>query len=307
MEPTDKIWMSGKYVNWNDAKIHVINHTLHYGTGVFEGIRCYNTVKGPAVFRLREHVERLLNSAELYKMKVPYTYEKISEVIKETIRINKMKECYIRPLVYYGYKKMGVNPIGNPVEVMVAVWPWGAYLGEEGLKKGIRCTLTKWCRIDPRTMPPQAKATANYANAALAKMDALNRGFDESIMHNTSGTICEGSGENLFIVKNKVVKTTSEESGALKGITQASVIQIAQDLGFQVKIGLITKEELLNADEVFLTGTAAEVTPVREIDGKIYGSGVRGPITEKLQSKFFEIVNGKDDKYMEWLAFVEKT
>ncbi|MBI4399571.1 branched-chain amino acid transaminase [Candidatus Micrarchaeota archaeon] len=305
MQKVDKIWMNGKYVAWDEAKIHVLTHALHYGTGVFEGIRCYNTVKGPAVFRLKEHVQRMYNSAKVYMMKIPYSQEEVRNAVKQTIRENKLKECYIRPIAYYGYSEMGLNPSKNPIDVAIAVWPWGTYLGEEGLKKGIRCKISSWCRVDVRILPPQAKATANYANSVLAKLEAINCGFEEAIVTNLDGMIAEGPGENIFIVKDGQVITPPGSAGILFGITRDSIIKVARDMGIEVVEREISREDLFIADEAFFTGTAAEVTPIREVDHRVIGNGTRGPITEKLQSKFFDIVKGKDEKYFGWLDFVK--
>jgi branched-chain amino acid aminotransferase len=304
MEKTEKIWMNGRFVNWDDAKIHVLTHALHYGTGVFEGIRCYETEEGPAVFRLRDHMKRFFNSAKVYLIKIPYSIDELCKAVKETIKVNKLKECYIRPIAFFGYGEMGLNPLNNPVEVVIACWPWGTYLGEEGLKKGVRCKISSWSRIDTRTLPPLAKATANYANSVLAKLEALSCGYDEAILLNQHGYVAEGSGENIFIVNDGVLITPPLSAGALYGITRDSVIEIAKDFGIKVLEKNILREEIFMADEAFLTGTAAEVTPIREVDGRVIGNGSRGPITEKIQKKFFDIIKGKDEKYKKWLDFV---
>lgn len=304
LEPTDYIWMDGEFVPWEDANIHILTHTLHYGLGVFEGIRCYDTEKGPAVFRLKEHMERLENSAELVKLDLPYPVEEFIEATRETIRKNEQEECYIRPIVYYGYGEMGLSPRDSPINAAIAVWPWGAYLGEEGLEKGVETTITEWRRIHPNILPPQAKTVANYANSILAKLDALDRDYDEAILLNMDGEIAEGPGENLFIVEDGEVVTTPLSSGALEGITRNSIVEIARDMGITVSEETISEERLLEADEAFFTGTAAEVTPIREVDDELIGNGGRGEITEKLQKKFFDVVNGKDDEYYKWLDFV---
>jgi branched-chain amino acid aminotransferase len=296
--------MDGKLVPWDDAKVHVLTHALHYGTGVFEGIRCYETQRGPAIFRLADHVRRMVESSKIYLMKLPYSEQQLSDAIIQTIRANKLKECYIRPIAYYGYGEMGLNPLKNPVEVAIAAYPWGTYLGEEGLRKGVRCKVSSWCRLDPRVLPPLAKATANYLNSVLAKVEALQTGYDEAIVLSTSGTVSEGPGENIFIVKNGELITPWIATGPLQGITMASVKQIAKDFGISIIEREVLREELFLADEAFFTGTAAEITPIREIDGRIIGEGRRGPITEKIQSKFFEIVRGKDPAYEKWLTFV---
>ena len=296
--------MNNEFVKWEDAKIHILTHALHYGSGVFEGIRCYNTEKGPAIFRLKEHVDRLFNSAGIYMMNIPYSNEKINDVIKETVTKNGVKECYIRPIVYYGYGEMGLNPKTTPVDVAVAIWPWGTYLGEEGLKNGIRCKISSWARIDNRILPTQAKACGHYLNSILAKREAINSGYDEAILLNLDGKVVEGPGENLFIVKNGTIITSPVSIGALDGITRKSLITVSEDMGLRVNIREFTKDELYNADEAFLTGTAAEVTPVREVDDNTIGTGTRGPITEKIQNKFFDIVKGNDLKYSDWLTYL---
>lgn len=296
-----KIWYNGVFVDWKEAKVHVLSHGLHYGSGVFEGIRCYATEKGSFIFRLKEHVDRMYRSAELYKMEIPYSKEEMKEAIKETVRINGLDACYIRPIAFYGFHHLGVNPAGCPLDCAIAVWQWGAYLGEEALESGIRCTFSSWCRIDPNTLPVTAKATGHYLNSMLAVQDAQERGFDEAIMLDNSGYIAEGPGENIFAVKNAVLYTPEAESSILPGITRSSVIELAQDIGYEVVEKPITKEELLNADELFFTGTAAEVSPIREIDNVTIGEGKRGEVTGDIQRKFFDVVNAKEEKYMKWL------
>jgi branched-chain amino acid aminotransferase len=302
--PTKFIWMDGKLVPWEKANVHVLTHTLHYGLGVFEGIRCYKTAKGPAVFRLKDHIKRLENSAKLVGMKLPYSITKLMEATKETIRANKIAECYIRPIAFYGYGVMGLNPKGAPVNVAIAVWPWGTYLGEEGLECGVRAKISPWLRIDERILPPQAKLVANYANSIFAKRDALNSGYDEAILLNLDGFVAEGPGENVFIVKDGMLITPPLSAGALGGITRDSIIKIAKDQGIKFEERSISREQLYSADEAFFTGTAAEVTPIREVDGKPIGGGKRGKITEKLQRIFFNAVRGKEPKYEYWLDYV---
>ncbi len=304
MEKTDKIWFNGKFIDWDDAKIHILTHSLHYGTGIFEGMRCYNTNRGPAIFRAKEHYDRLINSAKIHKMKIDYSSEKLVEITKELIQINKIDECYIRPIAYYGYGKMGLNPRGAPIDIAIIVWPWGAYLGEDGLKNGIKCKVSSWLRVDGRSLPPLAKACANYANSVLAKLEAIDCGYEEAIMLNYNGTISEGSGENIFLIKNNEVITPPFDAGALFGITQATAISILNDLGYEVKRRPITREELYTADEIFMTGTAAEVTPISEIDTRVIGLGKRGKLTKKVQDKFFDIVRGKDKKFDHFLDFI---
>ena len=304
MEKAEKIWLNGKLVPWDEANVHVLTHALHYGTAVFEGIKCYDTAKGPAIFRLREHMARLLASAKIYQMPVPYTLDVLCATAKETVKANGYKSCYIRPIAFYGYGEMGVNPRKNKVDVSCIVWKWGAYLGDEGIQKGIRVMISSWQRIDSRSLPTQAKASANYANSVLAKLEALDNGFDEAIMLNSHGMLCEGSGENLFIIKGGEIITPPPSAGALPGITRDSVIAIARDMGISVVQRDLLREELFLADEAFLTGTAAEVTPIREVDGRGIGNNGRGPITEKIQTKFFEVVQGKDGKYQRWLELI---
>ncbi|MEM3402723.1 MAG: branched-chain amino acid transaminase [Candidatus Hadarchaeales archaeon] len=304
LTPTKYIWMNGKFVRWEKAKIHVLTHTLHYGLGVFEGIRCYKTKEGPAVFRLKDHIARLENSAKLVGMKLPYSREVLIKAVKETIKKNRIEECYIRPIAFYGYGVMGLNPAGAPVDVAIAVWPWGTYLGEEGLEKGVRVKISPWRRIHPSILPPHAKLVANYANSILAKVDALRSGYEEAILLNIDGDIAEGPGENVFIVKNGVLMTTPISSGALSGITRDSIIRIAKDERIPFREKKISPKDLYSADEAFFTGTAAEVTPIREVDGRKIGDGRRGPITTKLQRIFFEAVRGNVRKYFAWLDFV---
>ena len=304
MEKAEKIWMNGQLIPCDEARVHVLTHALHYGTGVFEGIKCYETVKGPAIFRLKEHMQRLLNSAKIYQMPVSYSVDELCAAAKETVKINGLNSCYIRPIAFYGYGEMGVNPRKNKVDVSIIVWKWGAYLGEEGIEKGIRVMISSWQRIDSRSLPTHAKATANYANSVLAKLEALDLGFDEAIMLNSHGNLCEGSGENLFIIKDGVLITPPPGAGALPGITRGSAMAVARDLGIPIEMRDVLREELMLADEAFFTGTAAEVTPIREVDGRAIGNNGRGEITEKIQSKFFDIVNGKDEKYFHWLDFI---
>lgn len=302
IEEVQKIWMDGKLVEWGEAKVHVLTHALHYGSGVFEGIRCYKTVKGPAVFRLREHMERLHNSAKVYFMEIPYSVQELSNATKELIKANGLEECYIRPIVFRGYGEMGLNPTNAPIQTAIAVWPWGTYLGEEGLKKGIRAKISSLQRINPNMLPTKAKCTANYANSILAKLEALNAGYDEAILLDYRGLVSEGPGENLFIVKDGVIYTPPEHASILEGITRDSAIKIARDLGYEAVVTDMTRGCLYVADEAFFTGTAAEITPIREIDG--YKIGKPGKITRAIQDKFFKITKGKEKKYEPWLDFV---
>ena len=299
-----KIWMDGQLVEWRDAKVHVLTHTMHYGCGVFEGVRAYNTVNGTAIFRLQEHTERLLNSAKILRMKVPFTQEQLNEAQKEVVRVNKLQSCYIRPLVWIGDKKLGVSPKGNTIHVMVAAWEWGAYLGEEGMKRGIRVKTSSYSRHHVNITMTQAKAVSNYSNSILANTEATDDGYDEALLLDTAGFVSEGAGENIFVIKNGVIYTPDLSAGALNGITRNTVLHIAKDLGVEVVQKRITRDEVYIADEAFFTGTAAEVTPIRELDRIEIGTGSRGPITEKIQSAFFDIVNGRNANYANWLSKV---
>lgn len=304
MEKADSIWFNGQMIPWDEAKVHILTHALHYGTGVFEGMKCYDTTKGPAIFRLRDHIQRLANSAKIYHMSIPYSIDELCTASKETVKANGLKACYVRPIAFYGYGEMGVNPRQNKVEVSCIVWKWGAYLGDDGIKNGIRVMISSWQRIDSRSLPSHAKATANYANSVLAKLEALDCGFDEAIMLNAQGMLCEGSGENLFIIKDNTLLTPPPSAGALPGITRDSAMAISRDMGIPIVIRDILREELFLADEAFFTGTAAEITPIREVNGRIIGNGGRGELTARIQAKFFEIVQGKDERYHHWLDFV---
>jgi branched-chain amino acid aminotransferase len=303
LQATDKIWMNGSFVKWDDAKVHILTHTLHYGTGVFEGIRCYKTDGGSMVFRLREHVERLFDSAHILQMDIPYTREAVAEAILETIRVNKIDACYIRPLAYIGYGAMGVFPKDNPIDLSIAVWPWGSYLGEEGMKNGIRVKISSFTRPNVNSTMVRAKASANYANSLLAKREALNDGYDEAVLLDTEGYVAEGSGENVFMVRKGVIKTPPL-TAILDGITRETVMQIAAERGMRLVEERFTRDELYIADEAFFTGTAAEITPIREVDNRIIGTGKRGPITTELQSLFFDIVHGRDGRHGNWLTAV---
>ena len=298
----EKVWMNGELVAWEDAKIHVLSHALHYGTGVFEGIRCYETARGPAVFRLRDHLARMERSARIFMMEIPYEIDELVEASRELIRVNGLRSCYVRPIAYRGYGEIGVNPQGNPVDVCIAVWPWGTYLGEGALTNGVRMTVSSWRRHDPNIIPPQAKVTGAYINSVLAKVEAIDKGFDEGIMLNPQGYISEATGENLFIVRDGELLTPPLAAGPLPGITRDSVIAIAADLGMRVFERLLTRADLYLAEEMFCVGTAAEVTPVREVDGRVIGEP--GPVTLALQQKYFQIVKGEDDKYADWLDYV---
>ncbi|HML05275.1 MAG TPA: branched-chain amino acid transaminase [Methanobacterium sp.] len=300
-----KIWFNGEFVNWKEANIHVLSHVVHYGSSVFEGIRCYNTKNGPAVFRLREHAQRLLNSGKIYRMDIPYTAEELSSAIIETIKINDLKDCYIRPIAFRGYQELGVYPLNCPLDTVIAAWEWGKYLGEEAIENGVDLGVSTWRRMAPNTLPNMAKAGANYMNSQLAKMESVFNGFDEAIMLDYSGMVSEGSGENIFLVKDDVIYTPHSSLSILSGITRDSVIKLAQDEGIEINEEPIPREMLYLADEIFLTGTAAEVTPVRSVDKIKIGTGKRGPVTEKLQKKFFGIVEGEVEDKFGWLTFVE--
>ena len=296
-----KIWMDGELVEWRDAKVHVLTHTLHYGCGAFEGVRAYNAKGGTAIFRLREHTERLFNSAKILRMKLPFTIQQVMDAQREVVRANRLESCYIRPLTWIGSEKLGVSPKGNQIHLMVAAWPWGAYLGEEGMKRGIRVKTSSYTRHHVNITMTQAKAVSNYTNSILANMEALDDGYDEALLLDASGFVSEGAGENLFVIKGGVVYTPDLSAGALNGITRNTVFHICADLGLKLVEKRITRDEVYIADEAFFTGTAAEVTPIRELDRIELGSGSRGPITEKIQSAFFDIVNGRNAKYAEWL------
>ena len=303
MEATKKIWMDGTFVNWDDAQVHVLSHTLHYGLGVFEGIRCYDTAAGPAVFRLPEHIDRLFNSAHIAGLKMPFSREDIGQAITDTVKVNEVRECYIRPLVYLGYGELGINNSHCPVCVSIAVWPWGAYLGEGALSEGIRVCISSYTRHHVNVMMTKAKVVGNYANSQLAKMEAIHAGFDEAIMLDVQGNVGEGSGENIFIVRDGVLKTPPL-TAILEGITRNSVIDLARTMGLTVRETVFSRDELYIADEVFFTGTAAELTPIREVDNRVIGNGFPGPITHKLQQAFFRIVQGKDDAFKSWLTLI---
>lgn len=297
------IWYDGKLVPWREATTHVLTHSLHYGLSVFEGVRAYNTDIGTAIFRLQEHTRRLFSSCHIYQIDIPYDQDAINQAQLEVVRQNNLESCYIRPLVFYGSEKMGVSPKGAQVHVAIAAWPWGAYLGEEALAQGIRVKISSFAKQHVNATMPRAKVASTYATSILANAEALDHGYDEAILLDTSGFVAEGSGENLFIVRDGVV-FEPEISSALTGITRASVHALAADLGFKVQSRRLTRDDLYIADEAFFTGTAAEVTPIRDIDGRIIGNGSRGPVTEKIQKAYFDAVNGKNPKYHHWLTKV---
>ncbi len=303
MEKSEWIWMNGEFVAWEDAQVHVLSHGLHYGTGVFEGIRCYETDRGPAVFRHREHLQRLADSAELYHLPLPFEPEQIREATNELIRRNGLNSCYIRPLAYRGYGEMGLYAPTGPVDVIVAVWPWGAYLGEEGKANGIRAKVSSWRRISPAGLIPHAKASGQYLNSILAKTDAAQSGYDEAILLDEAGLVCEGSGENIFILREGELVTPGHTNSILDGISRKSIVQIAGDLGYKVVERDIARAELYLADEIFLCGTAAELVPVREVDGHTLGEP--GEATRVIQAKFEDALHGRAPEYAEWLDLVQ--
>jgi len=304
MPKCDKIWFNGELVDWDDAKIHVLSHVVHYGSSVFEGIRCYKTKKGSAVFRLQEHVDRLFDSAKIYRMEIPYSREEINEAILATIRVNKLEACYIRPVAFRGYASLGIDPTTCPVDVVIAVWEWGQYLGDDALKNGVSVCTSSWNRMAPNTIPFLAKAGGNYLNSQLVRMEANANGYDEGIVLGPDGLVSEGSGENVFVVRNGVIYTPASHYAILPGITRHTAITLARELGYHVEQRGIPREYLYIVDEVFFTGTAAEITPVCHIDKMAIGEGTRGPVTEKLQTAFFEILRAEVDDRHGWLTFV---
>ncbi len=304
MEKSEWIWMNGDLVPWDDAKVHVLSHGLHYGTGVFEGVRAYETERGPAVFRHRDHLERLQKSAELYYMELPYSLEELREATHALIRRNELASCYIRPIAFRGYGEMGLYAPAAPVDVVVAVWPWGAYLGEEGKREGIRAKVSSWRRISPDSLIPHAKASGQYLNSILAKTEAAKAGYDEAILLDSDGVVCEGSGENVFLVRDGELVTPGHTASILDGISRKSVIQIAEDLGYTVAERDIARSELYVAEEAFLVGTAAELVPVRQIDD--HDLGAPGEITRVLQAKYEDALHGRAQEYLEWLDVVEQ-
>jgi branched-chain amino acid aminotransferase len=297
------IWYDGKLVPWREATTHVLTHSLHYGLSVFEGVRAYHTDIGTAIFKLHEHTKRLFNSAHIYQMPMPYDRETIIEAQCEVVRRNQLQSCYIRPIVFYGSEKMGVSPKGAQVHVAIAAWPWGAYLGEEALKQGIRVKISSYARQHVNVTMPRAKVASTYANSIIANAEALDHGYDEAILLDTDGFVAEGSGENIFIVKDGAL-CEPEIASALTGITRSTIHTLASDLGIPLHTKRLTRDDLYIADEAFFTGTAAEVTPIREVDRRVIGSGSRGPVTEKLQKAFFDVVNGRNPKYLGWLTKV---
>ncbi len=305
MKEVGKIWMNGKLVPFKNAKVHVLTHALHYSTAIFEGIRCYNTSKGSAIFRLPEHVDRFFNSAKMYSMKMPYNKKQITDAIIKTVKNSTLKECYIRPIAYYGYGEMGLTPTQNKVDVAIACWPWKMGESKAGKFSGAKCKISSWIRIDSAAQPMKAKAASNYANAALARVEALNEGYDEAIMLNNQGKIAEGSAENIFVLKDNQIITPPLTAGVLEGITRDSVIQIIEENGGQVIEADLDREDLYVAEEVFMTGTAAEVKSVTEIDQTVIGNGKPGKITKALQKSFIDVAMGKDERFLHWLKYIK--
>jgi len=305
VQQADLIWHNGELVAWEDAKVHVLTHGLHYGTGVFEGVRAYETDRGTAIFRHDDHIDRLFKSAELYYMPVPFTREEIRRATHELLIANGLRECYIRPLVFRGYGTMGLFPLEAPVDVSIAAWPWGAYLGEESKESGIRAKVTSWRRISSDALIPHAKASGQYLNSILAKIEAHKAGYQEALLLDDHGFVCEGSGENIFIVRDGEILTPPQTAGILDGITRKSLMRIATDLGYRVTERNLARAELYLADEIFVTGTAAELVPVREVDDHVIGDGARGPITTDIQRVFDDALRARDPRYSQWLDFVE--
>ena len=301
IQETSKIWMDGRFVDWKEANIHVLTHTLHYGLGVFEGLRCYKGEKGSAIFRLKEHVKRLYDSAQIVQIKIPYSPQEIEEAIIGTVKVNRLEACYIRPIVFIGYGEMGLYVQKNPIQVAIAAWPWGTYLGDDGIRNGIRAKISSFTRHHVNVSMTRAKVTSYYANSQLAKREAKEVGYDEAILLDTDGYVAEGPGENIFIVRNGTLKTPPLTS-ILEGITRNSIIELAQEKGIPVAQERFSRDEIYIADEAFFTGTAAEITPIREVDGRIIGTGKPGGTTIQLQKSFFDIVAGKDSTHQSWLT-----
>ncbi|MEK6566336.1 MAG: branched-chain amino acid transaminase [Bacteroidota bacterium] len=303
VKKVEKIWMNGQLVNWDDAKIHILSHVVHYGSSWFEGIRCYNTAKGSAILRLDAHLRRLYDSCKIYRAEIPYNKQQLEQAIKETIHANKLKACYIRPIVYRGYGEVGVNPTGCPIDVTIAVWEWGAYLGKEALEKGIDVCVSSWHRPAPNTFPTIAKAGGNYLNSQLIKLEAVANGYVEGIALDVTGNISEGSGENIFLVRDKTLFTPPLAAALLPGVTRSCMVTLAKDLGFTVVEMTIPREMLFTVDELFFTGTAAEITPIRSVDRIPIGEGKPGPMTKELQKVFFDVIHNGNDKH-KWLNFI---
>ena len=299
----DTIWMDGEFVDWDEAQVHVLTHALHYGTGVFEGVRCYDTARGPGIFRWEEHLDRLYESASFYEMEIPFDREELTGATLELLDRQGLRSCYIRPLAFYGYDRLGVNPDGLPVQVMLAAWPWGAYLGEEALENGVDVTVVSWRKYPSDAIPTNAKTTGAYVNSVLASQEATGNGYVEGILLNQAGNVAEGPGENIFLVRDGEIYTTGLSESILSGITRETVIQLARDLGYTVHDdATISRGELYTADELFFTGTAAEVTPIRSVDDTPVGEGTKGPVTDEIQSAFFEVVEEAPEEYADWFT-----
>jgi len=305
-ETAKKIWHNGKLIEWDDARIHVMSHVIHYASALFEGIRCYSTPKGPAIFRLREHIQRLHDSCHIYRMDPPYSVDELIKACVEVVTVNNFKECYLRPVVFRGYGSFGVNPLPNPIETYIASWLWGKYLGQEAIEQGVDVCTASWARMTPNSLPATAKSAANYMNSQLIKMEAISNGFVEGIALDAQGNISEGSGENLFMVRDGVLFTPPLASAILAGITRDSVMHIARNLGYEVREGVIPRASIYIADEIFFTGTAAEITPIRTVDRIKIGSGERGPVTAALQKEFFAITSGEKEAPGNWLTFTSE-
>ncbi len=302
VQKTEKIWHNGKWINWDDANIHVLSHVVSYGSAVFEGIRCYNTKQGPAIFRLREHMQRLINSAKIYRMELPYSVEEFGNVACELVRHNKLNACYVKPIILRGYGEVGVSPLNSPIECYMACWPWGAYLGPDALTKGVDIGVSSWTRIAPNTLPAMSKAAANYMNSQLIRMEATFNGYSEGIALDAAGHVSEGSGMNVFLAHDGVLYTPPLATSILPGITRDSVVKLAQDIGIEVRETAIPREMLYLVDEVFFVGTAVEITPIRTVDHIQVGKGAAGPITRKLQEEFFAITSGSKPDRHGWLT-----
>lgn len=307
MTPTEKIWHNGRFIKWEEATIHVLSHVVHYGSSVFEGIRCYSTPSGPAVFRLREHIRRMVDSAKIYRMELGYTAEQLGDAMLELVRVNRMDSCYIRPVALRGYGEVGVNGLKNPIDIYIACWNWGKYLGEEALAEGVDVCVSSWTRIAPNTLPALAKAGANYMNSQLMKMEAILNGYSEGIALDTNGYVSEGSGENIFVVRDGKIHTPPLGASVLPGITRDTILKLAARLEIPIVETIIPRELLYIADEVFFSGTAAEITPIRSIDKYKIGKGKRGPVAEALQHEFFGVISGDRPDEYGWLSPVHAT
>ncbi|MBL7013099.1 MAG: branched-chain amino acid transaminase [Candidatus Marinimicrobia bacterium] len=303
---TKYLWMDGELKLWNEGTIHVMSHALHYGSAFFEGIKCYHTDRGPAVFRLKDHMKRLHESTSIYKMPMPFTVDELQQAVISLIKANELQSCYIRPIAFYGYDTLGVHPKKCPTQVAIATFDWGAYLGEGALENGVRITISPWRKFHSSSLPTVAKAAGQYLNSILAAQDAQSKGFDEGLLLNQDGNIAEGAGQNLFIVKNDEIYTNAEDSCILMGITRETIIKLLSDLGFAVHIGKLSIGQLFNADEAFFTGTASEVTPIREVDERKIGNGMRGSVTKSIQKTYFEVIKGENAKYDSWLTYINK-